>query len=599
MQPPTPPRRSPRRRLPGSRWRTPSARAPQQAEAERAAAEQAAAERAEAERVAAEQAAAEQAAIRQAEAERVEAERVEAERLEAERLEAERAAVERAEADQAAAAAAAELAAGLAAAMADVPEQAVREDNPYGAAHASSLLTEFNREPSSTAASVAEEPEEAPVPVDVQAETDTGPAPMVTRDHADTAMLLRELASLGFGADEEPPRAEGAGTPAADLRSAHRPEEEAQGLVRPRLIAALPGWEHGRVRAVVQRVRLRGVRDGRRAGHRRGSTSRGLFVLVGVTHDDTERRAQARRQAVGLRFLHGEQSASERLGRRSSSSASSPSTATREGPAAHLAGRGAGTRRRTLGAGVRGATRARRARRDRTVRRRHAGRPRQRRPGHAARGGVTTMSDEERVLSAETSAVIVPVPEAELLVAAHRRLLDPAGAWGVPAHVTLLFPFVPPAQVDDEVLTRLADAVQSVAAFDCVFAHTEWFGDEVVWLAPEPDEPFRRLTARIWEVFPEHPPYAGALPDPTPHLTVGGPIRDAAAAMLAAEAAVRVGLPVHTRVERALLMAGTRAPDSWRVRTSCRSAVSRRGRRPLAPRRRRRPPGSRRAGSTA
>ena len=41
------------------------------------------------------------------------------------------------------------------------------------------------------------------MPVEVQAEIDTGPAPMVARDHADTAMLLRELASLGFGTDDE------------------------------------------------------------------------------------------------------------------------------------------------------------------------------------------------------------------------------------------------------------------------------------------------------------------------------------------------------------------------------------------------------------
>ena len=32
---------------------------------------------------------------------------------------------------------------------------------------------------------------------------DDGPAPMVARDHADTAMLLRELSSLGFSADDD------------------------------------------------------------------------------------------------------------------------------------------------------------------------------------------------------------------------------------------------------------------------------------------------------------------------------------------------------------------------------------------------------------
>jgi len=175
------------------------------------------------------------------------------------------------------------------------------------------------------------------------------------------------------------------------------------------------------------------------------------------------------------------------------------------------------------------------------------------------------MAGTGTVPTGELSAVLVPVLEAEQLVAAHRRRLDPAGAWGVPAHVTVLFPFVPPAELDDGVLTRLRQAVRSVAAFDCVFARTEWFGDELLWLAPEPDEPFRRLLATIWAEFPDHPPYAGEEPDPTPHLTVGGPLRDATAELLAAEAAVRPGLPVHTRVDQALLMAGTREPGSWRV----------------------------------
>jgi hypothetical protein len=42
------------------------------------------------------------------------------------------------------------------------------------------------------------------------------------------------------------------------------------------------------------------------------------------------------------------------------------------------------------------------------------------------------------------SALVVVVPEAEAAVNAHRRRLDPAAAWGVPAHVTVLYPFAPP-----------------------------------------------------------------------------------------------------------------------------------------------------------
>ena len=42
------------------------------------------------------------------------------------------------------------------------------------------------------------------------------------------------------------------------------------------------------------------------------------------------------------------------------------------------------------------------------------------------------------------SAVIVAVPAAEPAVRAHRQQFDRAAAWGVPAHVTVLYPFVPP-----------------------------------------------------------------------------------------------------------------------------------------------------------
>ena len=45
--------------------------------------------------------------------------------------------------------------------------------------------------------------------------------------------------------------------------------------------------------------------------------------------------------------------------------------------------------------------------------------------------------------AAAESAVLVPVPEAERAVSRHRARLDGAAARGVPAHVTVLYPFVP------------------------------------------------------------------------------------------------------------------------------------------------------------
>jgi hypothetical protein len=72
------------------------------------------------------------------------------------------------------------------------------------ASHASSLLTELNREAPAKAPAPAPEPEPVEAAVEPEPEVqDDGPAPMVARDHADTAMLLRELSSLGFSADDD------------------------------------------------------------------------------------------------------------------------------------------------------------------------------------------------------------------------------------------------------------------------------------------------------------------------------------------------------------------------------------------------------------
>ena len=131
--------------------------------------------------------------------------------------------------------------------------------------------------------------------------------------------------------------------------------------------------------------------------------------------------------------------------------------------------------------------------------------------------------------------------------------------------MTVLFPFVRPTELDEDVLSRLAEALHSVTAFACVFQRVEWFGDEVVWLAPEPDGPFRQLTKVVWDAFPEFPPYRGAHLDPVPHLTIGGPLPGAQAELRAAEAEVLPKLPLGAVVGRVLVMAGTREPGSWRT----------------------------------
>jgi 2'-5' RNA ligase len=120
------------------------------------------------------------------------------------------------------------------------------------------------------------------------------------------------------------------------------------------------------------------------------------------------------------------------------------------------------------------------------------------------------------------SALIIPIPQVEPLVGRHRALLDPAAAWGVPAHVTVVYPFLPPGQITDDVRRTLREVITAISAFDVEFSRIRWFDDLVVWLSPEPAEQFRRLTMAIWGRFPQAPPYRGAYGDTvTPHLIIG------------------------------------------------------------------------------
>lgn len=159
------------------------------------------------------------------------------------------------------------------------------------------------------------------------------------------------------------------------------------------------------------------------------------------------------------------------------------------------------------------------------------------------------------------SAVVVPLLEAQEAVGSWRAALDRSAGWGVPPHVTVLYPFIPPKRIDDGVLADLAKAVKSVPAFDVVLARPAWFGDAVLWLAPEPDRPFRALTAAVFARFPDHPPYGGAHADVVPHLTVG---HDMPVELLQAAAdAIEEHLPIQAHVAAAHLIQGSHEPASW------------------------------------
>jgi 2'-5' RNA ligase len=141
------------------------------------------------------------------------------------------------------------------------------------------------------------------------------------------------------------------------------------------------------------------------------------------------------------------------------------------------------------------------------------------------------------------SAVVVRVALPEALANIRRRH-DPASANGIPAHVTLLFPFIPVARLAPAVRRELATVAGSVAPFDLRFGEVGRFPG-VVYLAPEPADTFVSLTASIVSRFPDFPPYAGTHAEVVPHLT----LTDASEAPLDAVAgAARHWLPFTRRV---------------------------------------------------
>jgi 2'-5' RNA ligase len=150
------------------------------------------------------------------------------------------------------------------------------------------------------------------------------------------------------------------------------------------------------------------------------------------------------------------------------------------------------------------------------------------------------------------SGLIVEIPEAEPVVRHFRHRLDSSAGLGVPAHITVLYPFIPPPGLD-AVLSQLGRLFAAVPRFAFRLDRTRWFDDRVVWLAPSDPGPFAVLTVRVTEAFPAYLPYGGQFGGITPHLTIGDD--QPVASLRAAEESIRPLLPVTGKVTAVTLIA--------------------------------------------
>lgn len=172
-------------------------------------------------------------------------------------------------------------------------------------------------------------------------------------------------------------------------------------------------------------------------------------------------------------------------------------------------------------------------------------------------------------MNASQTALLLRVPGAERAVSRHRRMLDSAAADGIPAHVTVLFPFVPLEQMSDEDHARLDRLFAALDPIRIRGRRTSWFGGRVLFVELEEDGPIRAMTENVFSEFPWFPPYAGeiAVQDVVPHLTVGhdSPVSD----LRAAEHEVLRELPFEDMADHVELWAGPAVsgrskPAPWR-----------------------------------
>jgi 2'-5' RNA ligase len=158
------------------------------------------------------------------------------------------------------------------------------------------------------------------------------------------------------------------------------------------------------------------------------------------------------------------------------------------------------------------------------------------------------------------SGLVLLTPELEPRIADLRARHDPAARQGMPAHVTVLYPFIDPARIGPDVRRRIGEVIGGFGGLELTFRRTGRFPD-VLWVAPEPAAEIIALVRALAEAFPDYPPYGGEFESVVPHVTVAhGESHDLAA--LEPELRRRLETPVRQTVDAVALFTTVRR--SWR-----------------------------------
>ncbi|MCD0445842.1 2'-5' RNA ligase family protein [Glycomyces sp. A-F 0318] len=143
------------------------------------------------------------------------------------------------------------------------------------------------------------------------------------------------------------------------------------------------------------------------------------------------------------------------------------------------------------------------------------------------------------------TALLVVVDDVEPLVDPWRQRFNTSAAAGLPAHVTVLIPFLDIKRIDPAVRNELTALFARQDRFSVEFGKVGRFS-HVRYLQPTPAQRFRELTEAVVARWPEAPPYGGQFTEVHPHLTVAND--QSPEVFDEIEAAIEAQLPLSTVV---------------------------------------------------
>jgi 2'-5' RNA ligase len=119
----------------------------------------------------------------------------------------------------------------------------------------------------------------------------------------------------------------------------------------------------------------------------------------------------------------------------------------------------------------------------------------------------------------QEAALVILVPEADELVASFQARSDHSSSEEMPAHITINYPFQPQQPDWGQLTKELADLFSIFPPVRYKITELRKFPD-TLYLAIEPDQPFRDMIEAVASRYPESPPYGGTIIEVVPHLTV-------------------------------------------------------------------------------